>query len=35
MDRKRVRDQLIQDEGVVYEIYKDHRGFKTFGIGTW
>ena len=33
MNRQRLREQLIQDEGVVYEIYKDHRGFKTFGIG--
>lgn len=33
MNRKDLREQLIQDEGVVYAIYKDHRGFKTFGIG--
>jgi len=33
MNRQRLREQLIQDEGVVYEVYKDHRGFKTFGIG--
>lgn len=33
MNRKDLREQLIQDEGIVYAIYKDHRGFKTFGIG--
>lgn len=33
MNRNRLRDQLIQDEGVVYAIYKDHLGYKTFGVG--
>lgn len=33
MNRKDLREQLIQDEGVVYEIYKDHLGYKTFGVG--
>lgn len=33
MNRDRVRKQLEIDEGVVYEIYEDHLGFATFGIG--
>ena len=33
MNRERLREQLIHDEGVMYEIYKDHLGYKTFGIG--
>ena len=31
--RSRVYAQLKIDEGVKYEIYLDHLGFKTFGIG--
>lgn len=31
--RKRVFEQLKIDEGVVYEIYKDHLGYLTFGVG--
>ena len=33
MDISRVREQLKIDEGVVYEIYRDHLGYATFGIG--
>jgi len=33
MNRDSVRKQLEIDEGVVYEIYEDHLGYKTFGIG--
>ncbi len=33
MDIERVRKQLEIDEGVKYEIYEDHLGYKTFGIG--
>lgn len=33
MNRERVQDQLAIDEGVVYEIYLDHLGYPTFGIG--
>jgi GH24 family phage-related lysozyme (muramidase) len=33
MNRDNVRKQLEIDEGVVYEIYEDHLGYKTFGIG--
>ena len=33
MDIDRVRKQLEIDEGVVYEIYNDHLGYPTFGIG--
>ena len=28
-----LRDQLKIDEGIVYEIYNDHLGYPTFGIG--
>ena len=33
IDIDQLRDQLMIDEGVVYEIYKDHLGYPTFGIG--
>jgi len=33
MNRKAVYEQLKIDEGVVYEIYLDHLGYKTFGVG--
>ena len=33
MNRERVQKQLEIDEGVVYEIYRDHLGYPTFGIG--
>ena len=33
MDINKLRKQLEIDEGVVYKIYKDHLGYKTFGIG--
>ena len=33
MDRVAVRNQLIEDEGIKYEVYQDHLGFKTYGIG--
>lgn len=33
MNIDRVRKQLEIDEGVVYEIYEDHLGYETFGIG--
>lgn len=32
-DIERVKQQLKQDEGVVCEIYLDHLGYKTCGIG--
>jgi len=28
-----LKKELIQDEGVKYEVYLDHLGYKTFGIG--
>ena len=31
--RERVREQLKIDEGVVYEVYLDHLGLPTCGIG--
>ena len=33
MNRESVFEQLKVDEGVVYEIYKDHLGYPTFGVG--
>ena len=33
MDIAKLREQLKIDEGVRYEIYDDHLGYKTFGIG--
>jgi len=31
--RNRIYDQLKLDEGVVHEIYLDHLGYKTCGVG--
>ena len=33
MDIEKLRKQLEIDEGVKYEIYNDHLGLATFGIG--
>lgn len=33
MDRERVFEQLKIDEGVEYEVYADHLGLHTFGVG--
>lgn len=33
MNVSRIREQLMIDEGVKYEIYLDHLGYATFGIG--
>ena len=33
MDRNAVYRQLEIDEGVKHEIYLDHLGYKTFGVG--
>lgn len=33
MDRQNVFEQLKIDEGVKYEIYADHLGYNTFGVG--
>lgn len=33
MNLIRLQEDLKSDEGVVYHIYLDHLGFKTFGIG--
>ena len=29
----KLKEEIMRDEGVVYEIYKDHLGYPTFGIG--
>lgn len=31
--RERVFNQLKVDEGIVYEVYEDHLGYATFGVG--
>ena len=28
-----LKEEIKQEEGVVYKIYNDHLGYKTFGIG--
>jgi lysozyme len=33
MNREQVQKQLAIDEGIKYEIYLDHLGYHTFGIG--
>ena len=33
MNVDNLREQLKIDEGVKYEIYNDHLGYPTFGIG--
>ena len=33
MNRESVFEQLKIDEEVVYEIYNDHLGYATFGVG--
>jgi len=33
MDLNKLREELEYDEGVKYEIYNDHLGYPTFGIG--
>ena len=33
MNLERLREQLEIDEGVKYEVYNDHLGYATFGIG--
>ena len=33
MNIEQLRKELEVDEGVKYEIYNDHLGYPTFGIG--
>ena len=33
MDLQRLQEDLERDEGVKYEVYLDHLGYPTFGIG--
>lgn len=33
MDRDRLKQQIIADEGIVHLIYNDHLGHPTFGVG--
>ena len=33
MNRSAIYEQLKIDEGVEYEIYLDHLGYPTFGVG--
>ena len=33
MDRELLKNELIRDEGCVFEVYLDSEGLPTFGIG--
>ena len=33
MNRTKLEEELRVDEGCVYEVYEDHLGYATFGIG--
>ena len=33
MITENLKAQITSDEGVVYEVYKDHLGYPTFGVG--
>ena len=33
MDVEQLRVELEEDEGIKYEVYKDHLGYPTFGVG--
>ena len=33
MNKSKIYEQLKIDEGVIYEIYLDHLGYKTLGVG--
>ena len=33
MDIEKLREELADDEGIKYEVYNDHLGYPTFGIG--
>jgi len=33
MNLHKLREELERDEGVKYEVYNDHLGYPTFGIG--
>ena len=33
MDRAKLEEELKLDEGCVYEVYEDHLGYPTFGVG--
>ena len=33
MNYTRLKNTLIEDEGIKFKVYLDHLGFKTFGVG--
>lgn len=33
MNKDKLIEELIKDEGYEYEVYEDHLGFATFGVG--
>jgi lysozyme len=33
MDKDQLLKELMLDEGVIHEIYRDHLGYPTFGVG--
>ena len=34
MNKEQLREEIAEDEGCKYEIYLDHLGLPTFGIGA-
>jgi|TARA_E500000318_G_scaffold81845_1_gene77171 lysozyme len=33
MDMEKLKEEIKADEGVIYEVYNDHLGYKTCGVG--
>ena len=33
MNRAKLKEEIIADEGMVKHIYEDHLGYPTFGVG--
>ena len=33
MDLDKLKEEIKNDEGVIYEVYLDHLGYKTCGVG--
>ena len=33
MDIEKLKEEIKADEGIIYEVYNDHLGYKTCGVG--
>ena len=33
MDREKLETELARDEGCIFEVYEDHLGYATCGVG--